>query len=145
MRDDSYSTTLTVDQNPMEVFAAINNVRAWWKGDITGESGRLGDTFTYRYETMHRSTQKVTEFVPGRKVVWHVVDAELNFIKDKTEWTGTDIVFEIAQLDDKTELRFTHVGLLPDLECFGDCSHAWGAIITGSLRELIVGAVAQTA
>ena len=97
MRADSYSTAFMVDQSPMDVFAAVNNVRGRWMGDITGESQKLGDTFTYCYETMHRSTQKVTEFVPGKKVVWHVVDAELNFVDDKTEWTGSDIVFEITR------------------------------------------------
>src|ERR1022692_1654927 len=58
--------------------------------------------------TCTKSTQQVTEFVPGKKVVWHVTDAELTFVKDKTEWIGTDIVFEIARKDGKTELRFTH-------------------------------------
>jgi hypothetical protein len=79
----------------------------------------------------------VTEFVPGKKVVWHVTDAELTFVKDKTEWIGTDIVFEIARKDGKTELRFTHVGLVPAFECYGGCSGAWGALVDGNLRNLI--------
>ena len=37
----------------------------------------------------------ITELVPGKKVVWHVSDSQLNFEKDKSEWTGTEIVFEI--------------------------------------------------
>jgi hypothetical protein len=45
------------------------------------------------------------------------LDSQLNFVKDKTEWNGTDIVFEITKKDDKTELRFTHVRLVPAFEC----------------------------
>jgi hypothetical protein len=86
---------------------------------------------------MHKTTQQVTEFVPGKKVVWHVTEAELTFVKDKTEWIGTDIVFEIAGKDGKTELRFTHVGLVPAFECYGGCSGAWGALVDGNLRNLI--------
>jgi len=26
----------------------------------------------------------------------HVLDAQLNFVKDKTEWNGTDVVFEVT-------------------------------------------------
>ncbi len=55
----------------------------------------------------------------------------------QAEWKGTDIVFEITRQGDKTELRFTHVGLVPAFECYGDCSGAWGYYINDSLHSLI--------
>jgi hypothetical protein len=137
MKKDGFTTSFTVDQTPNEVFTAVNNVRGWWSGEVNGDADRPGAEFTYRYQNMHKSTQQVTEFVPGKKVVWHVTDAELTFVKDKTEWTGTDIVFEIAGKGGKTELRFTHVGLVPAFECYGGCSGAWGTLIDGNLRNLI--------
>jgi hypothetical protein len=137
MNDQSLTVTLLLDQSPEQVFNSINNVRAWWSGEIDGDTDRLGAEFTYRYKDVHRSTQRITEFVPGKKVVWHVVDAKLNFVSDKTEWNGTDIVFEIARKDGKTELRFTHVGLVPAFECYGGCSGAWGFYISDSLKSLI--------
>jgi len=143
MKAQGYTTSFTVDQSPEEVFKSINNVRAWWTGDIEGRTDRLGDEFTYRYQDLHRSTHKITELTPGKKVVWHTVDASINFVKDKTEWNGTDIVFEIARKGDKTELRFTHLGLVPAIECYGGCSGAWGSYINESLRSLIVKGKAQ--
>jgi hypothetical protein len=35
--------------------------------------------------------------LPGKKVVWHVTGAELNVVKDKDEWNGTDIVRSAAR------------------------------------------------
>jgi hypothetical protein len=137
MKTKSYTTSFKVDQSPEQVFAAINNVRGWWSGEIDGETDKPGAAFTYRYKDVHRSTQTIKELVPGRKVVWHVAEAKLNFVEDKTEWNGTDIVFEIARKGDKTELRFTHVGLVPAFECYGGCSGAWGFYINDSLRSLI--------
>ena len=137
MKMQDYTTSFAVDQSPEQVFAAINNVRGWWSGDIEGRTDKLGAEFTYRYEDLHRSTQKITEWVPGKKVVWRVLDARISFVKDKAEWNGTDIVFEIARKGDKTELRFTHIGLLPAIECYGKCSGAWGFYINESLRSLI--------
>jgi hypothetical protein len=58
-------------------------------------------------------------------------------VKDKNEWTGTDIVFDISAKDGKTEVRFTHSGLAPEIECYGSCSNAWGMLIGGNLRNLI--------
>jgi Activator of Hsp90 ATPase homolog 1-like protein len=133
----SFATAFTVSQSADEVFAAINNVRGWWSGDIDGSTDELGAEFTYRYQDVHRSKQRITEFVPGRRVAWHVVDGYLKFVKDKTEWTGTDITFDISQVAGGTEVRFTHVGLVPDYECFESCSSAWGFYINSSLRDLI--------
>src|SRR6266852_2271523 len=88
MKDQNYSISLAVDQSPEQVFNAINNVRGWWSGEIEGETDKLGAEFTYRYQDMHRSKQKITELVPGKKVVWHVLDRSLSFLKDKSEWTA---------------------------------------------------------
>jgi hypothetical protein len=137
MTAKNYTASFTVDQSPDDVFAAVNNVRGWWSGEIDGHTDKLGAEFTYRYQDLHRSTQKITEFVPGEKVVWHVLDAQINFVKDKDEWDGTDVVFEIARKGGKTELRFTHVGLVPTIECYGKCAGAWGYYINKSLRSLI--------
>jgi len=142
MSDQSYSTAFTVDRTPVEVFAAINRVRDWWTGDIDGITDQLGEEFSYRYQDLHYSKQKVVELVPGARVVWHVVEARLPFARDPQEWTGTDIVFDIAALGDATQVRFTHLGLVPDVECYEACSGAWGHYLNGSLRQLISGAAA---
>ena len=137
MKKRSFTTTISVDQTPNEAFAAVNNVRGWWSGEIEGEADKLGAEFTYRYQNMHRSKQKITDLVPNKKVVWHVLDSSLSFLKDKSQWTGTDIVFDILAKDGKTEVRFTHVGLAPQIECYGSCSNAWSMLVNGNLRKLI--------
>jgi hypothetical protein len=137
MNNHSFTTTFTVDQTPEAAFAAINNVRGWWTGEIEGGTDKLGDEFSYRYQDIHYSKQKITEFIPGQKVVWHVVDAQLNFTQDKREWKDTNITFEIAQKGDKTEVTFAHLGLVPEFECYNECSNAWGSLINGNLRKLI--------
>ncbi len=143
MSNQNFTTSFTVDQTPEQVFAAVNNVRGWWSGEIEGSTDKLGDEFTYRYEDIHRSTHKITELVPGKKVVWHTTDSRLSSFKNKTEWNGTDIVFEIARKGNQTELTFTHVGLVPGIQCYGDCSGAWGFYINERLRNLITAGVAE--
>jgi hypothetical protein len=137
MSNQNYTTTITVDQTPEEVFAAINNVRGWWSEEIEGDTDKRGAEFRFHHKDVHRSTHKITEFVPGRKVIWHTTDSYLGFVNDKTEWNGTNIIFEIATKGDQTELRFTHVGLVPAIQCYGDCSGAWGFYVNESLRSLI--------
>ncbi|MCA9907995.1 MAG: SRPBCC domain-containing protein [Anaerolineae bacterium] len=137
MSERNYTTSFTVDQAPEAVFAAVNNVRGWWSEDVEGKTDELGAEFEFRSNDLHRSTQKITEWIPGKKVVWHVLDSQISFVQDEAEWTDTDIVFEIARKDGRTELRFTHVGLAPAIECYTACSDAWGFYVNRSLFNLI--------
>jgi hypothetical protein len=134
-----FTTSITVDESPEEVFRAINDVRGWWSGQIDGPTDELGGEFSYRYQDLHYSKQKVTELVPGKRVAWLVVDSHLQFVDDKREWDGTRVVFDIAKKGDKTEVTFTHAGLG---ECYGACSGAWGSYIRESLKRLITKAKA---
>ncbi len=135
MNDQSFTTTLTVDQSPAAVFAAVNDVRGWWSGQIDGKTDALGAEFTYRYRDFHYTKQRIAEMVPDRRVAWDVTDSHLA-IANETEWTGTRVVFEIAPVGDKTELRFTHAGLVPACECYDMCARGWTFYIE-SLRKLI--------
>lgn len=136
MKTQDFTKAILVDATPDQVFDAVTNVRGWWSEEIEGATDTLGSVFEFHYKDLHRSTHKITELVRGKKVVWQTVKGEINFVKDKTEWDGTLVVFEIGKRGDKTELRFTHVGLVPTIQCYGDCSGAWGYHLD-SLRDLI--------
>ena len=128
MNTPNFTITFSVNYTPEAVFDAINNVRGWWSGEIAGDTDQLGSEFTYRYKDVHRSTQRITEFIRGKRIVWRVADSPLAFV---------NIVFDISEKDGTTEVRFTHRGLVPQYECYGSCSNAWGMLINGSLRRLI--------
>ncbi|GAA1980406.1 SRPBCC domain-containing protein [Catenulispora subtropica] len=132
-----YTTTFTVDRSPREVFAAVTDPRAWWSEEIKGVTDQVGAEFLHRYQDVHRCTLRVTELVPDRRVVWRVLDNYFNFTADQSEWPGTEIVFDISETADGAEVRFTHVGLASQHECYDVCSNAWGGYIDGSLRSLI--------
>lgn len=137
MNNQHFSTSIIVNQSRQEAFNAINNVRSWWSENIEGDTDRVGAIFYYHYQDIHRCTFKITELIPGKKVVWHVLQNYFNFVEDKTEWTGTDVIFEIARNGGQTEVRFTHSGLLPEYECHDVCTDAWNTYINHSLYDLI--------
>jgi hypothetical protein len=137
MTEKNYTATITVEQSPKEAFDAIRNVRGWWSEEITGGTEKPGDEFKYHYEDMHRCTMKLIELVPNQRAAWLVTDNFFSFTEDKTEWKNTKVIFDIAKKGDKTEIRFTHEGLVPAYQCYNVCSDAWGSYIRGSLKSLI--------
>ncbi len=137
MNSKDFTTTIVVDAPAREVFNAVNNVRGWWSENIEGYTDKLNSEFSYHYQDIHRSKMKVTELVTDKKVVWHVLDNYFKFTKDATEWIGTNVIFEISGKEGKTELKFTHQGLVPEYECYTICHDAWTEYIQGSLKNLI--------
>jgi hypothetical protein len=137
MTSTDFTTTIVVDQTPKEVFNAINNVRGWWSEEIEGGTAKLNDEFNYHYKDVHSCKMKITEFIPGKKVVWDVLENYFSFTKDKSEWIGTKIIFEITEKNNKTEIHFTHKGLIPEYECYSICEDSWNNYMKVSLRNLI--------
>lgn len=137
MANQDFSTTFLVDQTPKEAFDAITNVRGWWSAEIDGGTAKLNDEFTYRYGEEHSCKMRLVEVIPDKKMVWLVLDNYFNFTKDKSEWIGDKIVFEISSKDNKTQVHFTHQGLVPEYECYDACYAGWSKYINHSLPELI--------
>ncbi len=137
MSTTDFTTVIQVEQSPEDVFNAVINVRGWWSEEIEGNTAKLHDEFEYHYEDVHRCKVELVEVIPNQKIIWLVKENHFNFTEDKMEWTGTKPTFEITQKDGKTELRFTHVGLTSEYECFEICRGAWTNYIQNSLKKLI--------
>ncbi len=137
MKNQDYTAIVTVDNSIQDTFQTINNVTKWWTDDLTGNSQKLDDEFTVQFGDIHKTAQKIIELVPDRKVVWLVTASKLNFIKDEEEWKNTKISFELSRKDDKTQIHFTHFGLVPEVECFKACTKGWDYYIKGSLLKLL--------
>lgn len=139
MKTEDYNVSITVDATAHEAFESINSISKWWTEDVEGSSQKPGDEFTVRFGDIHVSTQKIIEVIPDKKVVWLVTDSKLNFIKDKDEWTKTTIEFDISNIDNKTQIHFTHFGLVPEVECYNSCKKGWNYYIESLYKLLTEG------
>ena len=145
MKNQSYSATIEVALSPKEVFTHLNDVSKWWgvvAGEIAsefeGQSTKLNDEFIIRFADMHYSKQKLIEVIPDKNVVWLVTESKLNWLEnDKTEWTNLKMVFEITPKGSTTVLKFTHEGLVPEQECYSNCSLSWDMFIKDKLYNFM--------
>ncbi|GAA3975108.1 SRPBCC family protein [Mucilaginibacter dorajii] len=143
MNNQDLSASIEVKQSPKQAFDAVTNVRGWWSENIEGGTSKLNDEFTYEVKNLHRCTMRLIEVIPNQKIVWLVLDNYFSFVKDQNEWKGTKVIFEISEQNGKTQVHFTHQGLVPGHECYEICSEAWTGYITGSLSDLITAGKGQ--
>ncbi len=146
MNDQHFTTTILVDQQPAAVYNTILDVRSWWSGlygeTFEGNSEKQGDEFSFLAGGgMHYTKQKLVELVPNEKLVWLVTEANLSFVEKNDEWKGTKLMFEISPERDKTRVVFTHIGLVPEFQCYNSCAPAW----TQYVQEKLLAAIARHA
>ncbi len=135
-KEQNYHSAIVVNSSVNEIFEKISDVPGWWAQNFEGSAKKLGDKFTVRFgETW--VTFEISELIPGKKVAWDVIDCYLPWLNDKTEWTGTTVVFEVAEKDRGVVINMTHVGLVPSVECYDNCEKGWDRYIKESLFKFI--------
>ncbi|NUP11079.1 MAG: SRPBCC domain-containing protein [Polyangiaceae bacterium] len=135
MKAQDYTKTIRAKTSARKATQAIDDVGAWWSTSFEGSAERAGDTFGVRFGETFVDFE-VTEH-SASKIVWHVTRSRLPWLEDKTEWTGTDVIFEISTDGDEAIVQMTHKGLLPTVECFDNCEQGWNFYIGKSLPRLL--------
>lgn len=136
MEKKSFHRIITVNASAEEAMKKIGQVNLWWAKNFLGKAEKLNDKFTIRFgDTFVDFT--IVELVPNKKVVWKVNDSCLPWLHDKKEWNDTEVVFEILPTGNSTKIDFTHVGLVPEIECYERCERGWTRFATISLPNFI--------
>jgi hypothetical protein len=137
----NYHRTILVNVTPAEAMKKISQVNHWWKKDFSGSAEKLNDTFHIPFGDLEGEKSfvdfVVSEMVPDRKAVWKVTNCNLPWFNDKTEWNNTEVVFEISPERNQTRIDFTHIGLVPTIECYAACEKGWDGHVTNSLLHFI--------
>lgn len=137
MYNQDYKATITANTSAREAFNSINRVSDWWSERFSGSAQKLNDVFTVHFEFGDSFTIRIIDLVTDKKIVWLVTDCDLTWVKDKKEWKNTKMWFEISTENKSTQISFTHIGLVPALECFDGCTKGWDYFIKGSLFKLL--------
>lgn len=133
MEKKNFNATITVDASASEAIKKISNIPEWWGITFSGSAKKQNDTFIVKMSGDSFFNFKVTEIIPNKKIVWLVTDCNMPWYADKKEWTNTKLIFDLTENKGVTELKFTHEGLTPEVECYKDCAPGWTHWIKTSL------------
>jgi len=141
MENKNYHRTITVNASAEEAMKKIGQINLWWRKDFSGTAAKLNDKFTVPFGELNGETSfvdfSISEVEPDKKVVWKVTDCNLPWFKDKEEWNNTEVVFNLSEENGKTTIYFTHIGLVPGVECYEACEKGWDGHITKDLKKFI--------
>ena len=143
MENKDFTKTIWVNQKPEIVFQFIQNFRAWWSEEITGNTDKLNEEFFYHYKDIHLCKLKLIESSDAKKLVYQVIENQFSFISDQSEWVNTKLIFELESEGDTTKVIFTHQGLVPEYACYQVCNDAWTGYINNSLYQLLTTGIGE--
>lgn len=116
--------------SPDDVYAALTTLEGlsgWWAGDTTGNTD-VGGVIALRF-VPGGFDMKVVELVPGKRVLWEVVEGP-------AEWIGTHVNFELSQEGEFTIVLFEHRGWAEPVEFMYHCGTKWATYLL-SLKQLL--------
>lgn len=129
-KSKSFTYRFESSRSPEEIFELLLDIDQWWSGlfeeTITGKSQKINDEFSFKAGGgQHNTKQKLIELAPNKKITWLVTESNLSFLEDTNEWDGTKIGFDLSSTSNTTKVTFTHQGLVPEFECYNECTGAW--------------------
>jgi hypothetical protein len=128
---------MIVKTTPEETFDKINNVSEWWGKNFEGRSRKVDDVFTVRFKSGDIYKIRIAVLDQNNRIVWEVIDASQTWVRNPCEWKGTRIVWEIKQEKGGVTIDMTHIGLVPELECFDRCTKGWNFLNQESLFKYL--------
>jgi uncharacterized protein YndB with AHSA1/START domain len=119
--------------SPEDVYAAlttIDGLAGWWTEDTQGDPSP-GGVVRFRFAAAGGEgfDMRVLETVPGKLVLWEVVDGP-------EEWIGTQVRFDLSQEDGFTIVLFQHTGWTEPVVFMHHCSTRWATYLM-SLKRFV--------
>ncbi len=121
---DGYEAEIVVHASCRRVFealASLEDLVGWWASTATG-SGSPGSRFQLGFAGLDETiTWQVDTAVAPTSVAWTCVSHT-----GLPDWDGTKLVFELSEHESAlTVLKFRHIGLVPQLDCYEQCRAGW--------------------
>jgi len=130
MENNNYHRSILVNATSEAVMHKIGQINKWWIKDFPQFAHQLNQEFTIPFGAPAFVDFVITEILPNKKMVWKVSDCHLHWFQDKKEWNNTELVFQLTEENGKTRIDITHVGLVPQLECYEVCEKGWNGHIS---------------
>ena len=136
IENQDYHASLTTNISPKDVLEKILHIKEWWSLRFEGTT-EIGDIFTVRFKSGDWYKIKIGNIIPNKKIEWNVIDSDQTWHQKRNECNGTKIVWEISPIKNGSKVTMTHLGLIPDFECYNSCKKGWDYLLKESLFKYL--------
>jgi uncharacterized protein YndB with AHSA1/START domain len=112
---------------PAEVYRSLSTLEGlgtWWTRTLSGDPDPGGRLSFFFGNPEPGAVMEVVESTIDQRVTWRCVEGP-------DEWLDTTVVFELAEVDGETVVRFAHAGWREPVEFMSHCCTKWGLFLLG--------------
>lgn len=109
-----------------EVLTTEKGLAEIWTQELSF-TAQLGAVNEFSFGDEEPTKMRISELIPDRKMAWHCIDSD-------PEWIGTNISFEINEIDGKTSVILRHTDWREVTDYYRFCNYNW-AIFLLSLKQ----------
>lgn len=129
----NYTQEVKIIANKQRVFDALSKQMELWWGKVDQTIKGVGDEFSVFFGKAYWTFQ-IVEFEENDSMAWKVIDGQPEF---NNEWVGTLLLWQLKEDEGKVIVSFTHLGLVPEFDCYDICAPTWDMFITKSLKQFV--------
>jgi hypothetical protein len=100
--------------------ASAQGCTEWWAADVT-ENQSSGNVDLGFFDRATTYGLRPVQIAAPHRAHW--------LCETGKEWSGTRLLFDLAEQNGKTSLRFTHAGWQAETDYFVACNTTWGELI----------------
>jgi uncharacterized protein YndB with AHSA1/START domain len=137
-RSDDYGFEVRIEAAAAAIYEALATpagISRWWTTRVEG-GAEEGETMRLFWSDENWTELRVERLRRPSEVELSCTAADNSSFADPEDWVGTRLRFRLTEVDDGTELAFTHEGLRA-LDCFEICERGWGHHLGSSLKQLV--------
>ena len=107
----------------------ISQVNLWWKKDFSGSAEKLNDKFTVPFGEPNGENLLLillsANLCQTKKLYGKLLIVICLGSKTKRNGIIPKLFLKFSEENGKTKIDFTHIGLVPGVECYDVCEKGW--------------------
>jgi uncharacterized protein YndB with AHSA1/START domain len=113
-----------------DALTTLTGLGAWWTPIVSGSASVAGEIEFGFNGLDEKIVMRVEQATPHCAVVWTCLTNT-----GHPEWQDTQIVFDLLEhAPGSGLLKFRHIGLAPDLDCYSVCERGWDHFLASLVR-----------
>jgi len=113
---------VVVDAPVRTVYRALTEqagLASWWTEQTGVQEVAVGSTIDFRFGDRYFNKMRIVALERDARVEWECLEGD-------EQWLGTTFLFQLAEQDDQTVVRFTHGNWRYATDFFATCNYHWG-------------------
>ncbi|MEW8351117.1 MAG: SRPBCC domain-containing protein [Candidatus Thiodiazotropha taylori] len=136
-----YRSSIICPVSPSQAYRAIAEEMDQWWTPMSAPFHKAGDRAKTDFGGDSYWVFEARSLNEAKLIELDCVESNMvsDALDDPEEWLGTRLIFEFNEDKAGTEIRFTHLGLTPQFDCYEICKNGWDHYILTSLKNYLDG------